>query len=375
MHHSQIELQLFADAVPHAPPNAPAPMVQEQETKYEGWTNSATYLASLYLSNCPASHKAIYAMVGEDGTIPVRKLSRQFKVERGNEERSGVADHTIYLDAWADGEVNWDEIAWNWTEDLRRDMAPDRPSNRLIALLDGLTVDGNVVRLPRQMDRCDYLVVDKALRALGGKWNKGRGGHVFTVDPADAIDALITTGTYERPDNFGFFPTPDALADEVVALARLEPGMKVLEPQAGTAQLLERAAAIVGVENVIAVELQPHLAAALGEAGYRCIEGDFLSASGLEPESFDGIVMNPPFARQSDIDHVMYAWTLLKPGRRMVSIMAASVSFRSNRKTESFRAFVSEHGTIRQNAAGAFKSSGTDVNTVTVILDKPSSLS
>lgn len=106
MYHSQIELQLFADAVPHAPPNAPAPMVQEQETKYEGWTNSATYLASLYLSNCPASHKAIYAMVGEDGTIPVRKLSRQFKVERGNEERSGVADHTIYLDAWADGEVN-----------------------------------------------------------------------------------------------------------------------------------------------------------------------------------------------------------------------------------------------------------------------------
>lgn len=371
MHHSQIELQLFADAVPHAPPNAPAPMVQEQETKYEGWTNSATYLASLYLNNCPKSHLAIFAMVGEDGTIPVRKLSRQFKVERGDEERFGVVDNVIYLDAWAEGEVNWDEIAMNWTEDLRRDLAPDRPSNRLIALLDGLAVEGNVVRLPRQMDRCDYMVVDKALKALGGKWERRKGGHVFPVDPTDAIDALVTTGTYERPDNFGFFPTPDALADEVIALARLEPGMKVLEPQAGTAQLLKRAVAIVGIENVLAVELQPHLAAALGEAGYRCIEGDFLSVSGLEPESFDGIVMNPPFARQSDIDHVMYAWTLLKPGRRMVSIMAASVSFRSNRKTESFRAFVSEHGTIRQNAAGAFRSSGTEVSTVTVVLGKP----
>ena len=34
------------------------------------------------------------------------------------------------------------------------------------------------------------------------------------------------------------------------------------------AQLLKRAVAMVGIENVLAVKLQPHLAAALGEAGY-----------------------------------------------------------------------------------------------------------
>lgn len=61
-----------------------------------------------------------------------------------------------------------------------------------------------------------------------------------------------------------------------------------------------------------------------------------------------------------------------KPGGRLTSIMSASALFRQDRKATEFRDFVELYsGEITENPEGSFKSSGTGVNTVTLVMDKP----
>ena len=75
---------------------------------------------------------------------------------------------------------------------------------------------------------------------------------------------------------------------------------------------------------------------------------------------------------QQDIDHVTAAYNLLAPGGILVTIMSAGVLFRQNKKTIAFREDIMEpHGTyLDRLPAGAFKESGTMVNTILLRLEK-----
>jgi hypothetical protein len=114
------------------------------------------------------------------------------------------------------------------------------------------------------------------------------------------------------------FPTPPELARRVVELAEIRPGDRVLEPSAGTGNLVAAiqtsAASPVFIEKV---EINPKLAELTGA---RC--ADFLTCHD-ELGQFDRIVMNPPFDHGSDIKHVQHALGMLRAGGRLVSIVAA----------------------------------------------------
>ena len=44
-------------------------------------------------------------------------------------------------------------------------------------------------------------------------------------------------------------------------------------------------------------------------------EPDFMKARvPMDGAQFDAVVMNPPFEKQADIDHVLHAYKMLKPG-------------------------------------------------------------
>lgn len=94
---------------------------------------------------------------------------------------------------------------------------------------------------------------------------------------------------------------------------------------------------------------------------------DFLM---VEPEPiYDRVVMNPPFGRQADIKHVNHALKFLKSGGMLVSVMSSSVTFRSNKLTADFRQMVEDRGGhIEELPESSFKSSGTMVNTVIVVI-------
>lgn len=330
---------------------------------FNGYPNSATWCASLYLGNeIKAQNKAeeLYRLNKLDSKA-VQKIFRDFGLE---------------LDSWVEGEVNWnvifDEMVEQFQENITvaYELAPAMPTD-VLTVLSQCVCEGNVVKLPCQLPRDLYTKVAAILKDLGGPWNKKAGGHVFKENPYGLLDDIIVTGKVKKPEKYGYFPTPRALAEKVVRMANILPGMTVLEPEAGSADLADVVAEITDKEHIYCCELQSKNVEVLKEKGYRVEIGDFLSMN-LSVKQFDRVVMNPPFERQADIMHVQHAWNYVKPGGRLTSIMSASVLFRQDRKATEFRNFVEQYeGEITENPEGSFKSSGTGVSTVTLVMDKP----
>ncbi|MEI9428717.1 DUF4942 domain-containing protein [Mesorhizobium sp. Cs1299R1N3] len=168
--------------------------------------------------------------------------------------------------------------------------------------------------------------------------------------------------------NFGFFPTPDTLADRTVDDARLySPGrpLRVLEPSAGTGQLARRARKADA--NVVCVEYQRDLAMQLRADGFNTYAADFLDIKPEAAGSFDRVIMNPPFDRERDIDHVMHALKFLRPDGFLIAIMSAHTEFAETRKAKAFRDLMGKmNARWSDNPRNSFSTVGTNVNTITL---------
>lgn len=120
------------------------------------------------------------------------------------------------------------------------------------------------------------------------------------------------------------FPTPKALVEQMIDLAVLEPHLTILEPSAGTGNIVRDLYQSTGVDvrNVMAVEINRDLCTQLASAfpEVRVRHGDFLALDNLG--TFDRVLMNPPFENGADIKHIKHALKVLKPGGRLVAICA-----------------------------------------------------
>lgn len=228
--------------------------------------------------------------------------------------------------------------------------------------------DAQVFKLPdAQLDRALYDRVAKSITLANGKWSVSKKGFVFK-EGADKFSQLLETGATVDAKRFDFFPTSEILAKEAVAEADLKPGMMVLEPEAGHGAIADAAAEIVGKDNVTCYEFLPENVAKLTEKGYRAIQADFLA---VPPNPiYDRIIMNPPFGGQADMKHVEHAAKFLKPDGILISIMSPSFQTRTSKQADSFRELMEFAGEkVRDIESGAFKESGTNVETVMVRLD------
>lgn len=247
-----------------------------------------------------------------------------------------------------------------------------RVDNEVLNVLSAAECNGPQLFLTGQLDRNLYTRTNKVLEAAGGKWNRKAKAHIFDTDASDRIEQIILTGDVVVPkDDFEFFPTPPAVAERVIELADIQNGMRVLEPSAGKGALALAAQQSALDVKVDMFELMPENNAHLHNMNIKNAKiGDPIDFLSVEPmASFDRIVMNPPFGRQADIKHVSHALKFLKPGGLLVSVMASSVTFRSNKLTTDFRQLIVDRGGhIEELPEGAFKSSGTMVNTVIVVI-------
>jgi predicted RNA methylase len=242
----------------------------------------------------------------------------------------------------------------------------------VLEVLDRAIIDGNSLQLTGSLDRKLYVDVNKVLEAAGGKWNRKAKAHIFDGDAVDTIEPILLTGEYTRTkQDFGQFDSPPEVVARVIDLALIKPGYSILEPSAGIGNIAVAAANAGG--DVMAYELDPKrceklVAALRGAPGSNMvIERDFLA---FPPSpTYDRVVMNPPFAKQMDIKHVMHAHAHLKKGGLLVAVMSASVLFRDNATTANFRSFVqSRDGSIERLPDGSFKGSGTSVNTCVAVM-------
>lgn len=247
-----------------------------------------------------------------------------------------------------------------------------RVDNEVMVVLGRAETAGNALTLTGQLDRNLYTKTNKVLEAAGGKWDRKSKTHIFADDASDRIGQIILTGEVAIPkDEFEFFPTPPEVVERVIELADIFDYQTILEPSAGRGALAVAAHAASKGSHIHMYELMPANNQALvdlampGAVVYP--PQDFMT---VEPrKEFDRVVMNPPFSKQQDIKHVLHAHKFLKDDGLLVSVMSASVIFRDNNLTKDFRDFVHERGgLIEKLPEGAFKQSGTMVNTVIVTI-------
>ncbi|WP_395454686.1 hypothetical protein ACHMW5_13460 [Azospirillum melinis] len=231
-------------------------------------------------------------------------------------------------------------------------------------VLSRVTVLSNVVILPAgQLDRPVYEAVNKVLTAMGGKWNKKAGGHLFAFDPSEMLaDALGTGKAVNRQQTLQFFETPADLAQKLVYLADVNPGGMVLEPSAGHGRLVNPA--LGRGADVVAVEIDQTNADALSRiGGVEVHQADFLEWAKYEKRRFDAVVMNPPFAGNQDIRHIRAAWGLLRDGGSFAAILGEHAFMGSERECVEFRDWLSDVGAdVERVPAGALKESGTNIS-------------
>lgn len=257
------------------------------------------------------------------------------------------------------------------------------------AVLARATVHGFVLKLPEELERDLYVKTDKVLKAAGGKWNRGRGGHVFAADPRPALGLALAGALVDEKKTRQAFFTPEPAARQVARhLIDCMGGQvrKVLEPSAGEGALALALRALAPEIDVTCVEIDPGACAKLHALGFYVTEIDFLKCSAYATTArttatgglkgvlgiFDAVLMNPPFTGGQDIEHVLHAWPFVKPGGVLVAIVAPSWKTRQGAKWERFRALQEQHGDDEfELPAGTFAESGTNVTTHVIVWRRP----
>jgi hypothetical protein len=162
----------------------------------------------------------------------------------------------------------------------------------------------------------------------------------------------------------GFFPTPPKLAEVLVDLANIQPGDEVLEPSAGIVSLAQAIRDNNPTADLVCVEQNVDLIEVLRLKGFETIAGDFLRVEG----QVNRIVMNPPYERRQDAEHVMHAYSLLAPGGRLVALTSVSLFQAEDAKCVVFREWFDDIGATRFatledafNDSDAFRQTGVTV--------------
>lgn len=239
-----------------------------------------------------------------------------------------------------------------------------RIPDEVLEVMQSASVEGDCLKLAAQLDRQLYIAVDKVLKEIGGKWDRRRGGHVFADNPERKLAAVLNSGQLAFDSKNGFFETPRELVDQMIELARIEDGQRVLDPSAGKGAIADRIQELYPSVEVVCVEQNAERASILISKGHltwhRPFEEFEIGMTDLGVDGFDRVVMNPPFQCSLDARHVLRAYDMLQPGGILVSICGVGVRFRKERVYEQVRVIASS---IEELPSGTFKESGTGVNT------------
>jgi hypothetical protein len=278
--------------------------------------------------------------------------------------------------------------------------------------LKACTVQGNVIKLPsEQLDRKIYMDVKKAFEGIGGKWKGDKVyGFEFDSDPSDLLTELQGGEKRNLKKEAQAFFTPHPLALKCVKHLGIEKNDTILEPSAGDGAMIKAIHEFAPdySKAIDCCELMDNHVKKLeaitypkdnpraGTTATRIVGTDFMT---FDPKGFkyNKIIANPPFTKDQDIAHVQRMHGMLKNTGTMVTIMGTGWMFKSTSKSANFRKWLDNTGCIttedwsllsrlggtrvftRENGdsvyveiipAGAFKESGTNIQTCMVVIDR-----
>jgi hypothetical protein len=248
----------------------------------------------------------------------------------------------------------------------------------VVSVLAGGTTEGNTYRLPEQLSRQLYVRVNKVLVAMGGKWDRRAGGHVFEVPAAPLLQAVLESEEMPPKNPTAWFATPPAVALRLLGGDPLPTipdwADVVLEPSAGAGHLAEQiqyhAEDRKAAWRIQVCEVVDRFQDLLEEQGFDLVAEDFLAYKPAPDEVPDAVVMNPPFAVNGSplawADHVSHAWDLLPAGGVLLAIVPAGFEYRREAKAARIRELVEVLGASMPVEGNGFHESGTDVRTVLI---------
>lgn len=172
-------------------------------------------------------------------------------------------------------------------------------------------------------------------------------------------DMLYRAKMYQKGD-IQF--TPPELAKELVALAGVRKDSRVLEPEAGIGNIADAAKEVT--DHVDCIERMTDFCEILKLKKHNVIGNDLLTAE--TAAIYDAVVMNPPFSEECE--HIKRAFDFLRPGGSLVAVCSSSIQWKSTRKYEQFRDWLSEHTHSIDECGAKFEMTG--VHTVVLVVDK-----
>lgn len=172
-------------------------------------------------------------------------------------------------------------------------------------------------------------------------------------------DMLYRAKMYQKGD-IQF--TPPELAKELVALAGVRKDSRVLEPEAGIGNIADAAKEVT--DHVDCIERMTDFCEILKLKKHNVIGNDLLTAE--TAPIYDAVVMNPPFSEECE--HIKRTFDFLRPGGSLVAVCSSSIQWKSTRKYEQFRDWLSEHTHSIDECGAKFEMTG--VHTVVLVVDK-----
>jgi SAM-dependent methyltransferase len=124
----------------------------------------------------------------------------------------------------------------------------------------------------------------------------------------------------------------------MLELAKIESNHMVLQPSRGKGDIVGAVKDKYPDIHVHAIERNLSLADVLSAKGHAVEFGDCLD----HRDQYDRVVMNPPFEDGADIVHVQHAYSLLRPGGRLVTVVSERPFFRVDNKSVAFRDWLEE---------------------------------
>lgn len=213
----------------------------------------------------------------------------------------------------------------------------------------------NTLEISRSTDKHIRQEAEKVLEAIGGV--KADGHYQFDYDPTPVIDEIVCSGCIPDHKSHQFYPTPENIARDAVALADIQPDDVCLEPSAGTGSLAD----LMPKEQTNCIEISSLHCKVLQQKGHSVTHGDFirLHEAGELPR-VDKVVMNPPYSEGRWKAHTEAAAALLNPGGRLVAILPASAKGKFEIEGMSCSYSKTYHNEF----------AGTSIDTVILIADK-----
>jgi len=162
---------------------------------------------------------------------------------------------------------------------------------------------------------------EQVLAMIGGV-RRNQNAHVwfeFAFSPRDALDEIIVSGCVPDQKSHQFYPTPEAVATQVIELADIDENHTCLEPSAGVGGLAD----YLPKPRTRCIELSDLHCKVLEAKGFDVTQADFLTWACSTTDRFDRVVMNPPFSDGRWSSHLHAAAGLVTQGGKITAVLPA----------------------------------------------------